>query len=820
MPPPPTLPELLSQRPWLDAFARRLATGPEAEDVVQDVWVRALRQPPRSGRSLRGWLATVARSVTIDRQRASARRQLREQAVAGGTVPASMIERVEAREVRTTIATSLAAVSEPYRSTLWLHYGAGTPVAEVAHIQDVPLETVRTRLRRGRDLLRTQLERTLGASDHARDDERRKASLGLAGMGAAMTGKTGWVLGGAALLALLAVGGVVALLGSQDAATPTGTTQEGLATRESPDTTVEPAPALRGRSHEHGEPPSASEPIPAPLVRREPTEASALPHGKRTIAVPLRDAAGRPLTDTAVTTRITWEASSGDDRSSGQTTHNVRTDAAGHLRLPVLGDADAYVLDLRVPGYVPVRVRVDPEDLPPTLELRQARPLVCVFVTDDPRIRLEGRRVGLVDSGSIAHAISVLGTLDESGTLRFDDLDPAKTYRLKWANPATVEPDGFLRPAPLADTTYRPSDEPYEVQVVPGTSLKGRVTLDGGDPGSVTFRLEALREVGEGHDYANRRFLQTSRGGGFAFEGLEPGTYTLLVYGAATHAPLRVPSVSASSQDVVLDVQSGFVMKGRVVDDGGNLVTGGTVYVSESGRGASEPGGSSTLIGSDGTFETAAVDPRVRLDLYVTHLPGCRSTHLRDLVPTTDTLRVVVERGDSIEGVVRDTLGAPIAHLFVQASSTDSDLPENQRNGGTYADAQGRFRIYGLGPVSYKLLAGGISSAYAGTPRSVIAGAKDVVLTVERGKSMALHLTYEDTSTPSKGRVYAIDPGTRQAWNANPVGEGGVYQFPGLPARTLRFGFHVDGDHVPLGSFVPEGGKRTLVLPSEDEEGG
>lgn len=51
------------------AFLRRLATdlvGADADDLVQEVWRKALERPPRHGRQLRGWLSRVARNLAAE----------------------------------------------------------------------------------------------------------------------------------------------------------------------------------------------------------------------------------------------------------------------------------------------------------------------------------------------------------------------------------------------------------------------------------------------------------------------------------------------------------------------------------------------------------------------------------------------------------------------------------------------------------------------------------------------------------------------------------------------------------------------------------
>src|SRR5687768_5904430 len=75
--------ELLAQADWLGALARRLVTDPSgADDVVQETWVSALRNPPERERALRPWLAKVARNIARMQHRGEASRRRRESAQA------------------------------------------------------------------------------------------------------------------------------------------------------------------------------------------------------------------------------------------------------------------------------------------------------------------------------------------------------------------------------------------------------------------------------------------------------------------------------------------------------------------------------------------------------------------------------------------------------------------------------------------------------------------------------------------------------------------------------------------------------------------
>src|SRR6185436_1685098 len=74
-----TAEQLLEHTAFLTRLARQLV-GDEhrAEDVVQDACVRALEQPPREARSLRGWLAVVVSNLARNERRGAERRELRE----------------------------------------------------------------------------------------------------------------------------------------------------------------------------------------------------------------------------------------------------------------------------------------------------------------------------------------------------------------------------------------------------------------------------------------------------------------------------------------------------------------------------------------------------------------------------------------------------------------------------------------------------------------------------------------------------------------------------------------------------------------------
>ncbi len=130
----------------------------EAQDLVQDVFVRALRSigtlddPARIG----GWLATIARNVGRDAHRARAPVEaLEAEPIADEPVdgPAADERREEAERVLAVLRT----LPEAYRETLALRLVEGLPGPEIAARTGMTPGSVRVNLCRGMKLLRERL---------------------------------------------------------------------------------------------------------------------------------------------------------------------------------------------------------------------------------------------------------------------------------------------------------------------------------------------------------------------------------------------------------------------------------------------------------------------------------------------------------------------------------------------------------------------------------------------------------------------------------------------------------------------------------------
>ena len=122
----------------------------DAEDVVQETFFRLLyRSPAFADEShKKRWLLQVAANLCRDQLRAAWRR-----GVAGldDAIPAAPPEEREA-------LNAVLRLPEQYKLPIHLHYYEGYSVAEIAKILKLGQSAVKMRLKRGRELLKLELE--------------------------------------------------------------------------------------------------------------------------------------------------------------------------------------------------------------------------------------------------------------------------------------------------------------------------------------------------------------------------------------------------------------------------------------------------------------------------------------------------------------------------------------------------------------------------------------------------------------------------------------------------------------------------------------
>lgn len=137
-------------------YVRRMLGSGDADDVAQEVWLAVFRGLPRPRQpvSFTPWLFTIARRAVADRLRAE---------YAGAEADVGVDTRPvepDASDVvldRAELVAGLAGVPVREREVLILFYLQDLSPETCAEICAVPVGTVKSRLSRGRRLLRVEL---------------------------------------------------------------------------------------------------------------------------------------------------------------------------------------------------------------------------------------------------------------------------------------------------------------------------------------------------------------------------------------------------------------------------------------------------------------------------------------------------------------------------------------------------------------------------------------------------------------------------------------------------------------------------------------
>ncbi len=153
---------LLAHWAWVRRLARELIADPEQrDDVVQQAWLVTLQKRPR-GTDLRRWFGHVLRTLSRHRHRSEARRAAHESQatlIDGVPTPAELVEQADQWH---GLLAAVARLEEPYRSTILLRFYRELTPRDIAKQLGIPSATVRSRVKRGLQQLRENLDREHG----------------------------------------------------------------------------------------------------------------------------------------------------------------------------------------------------------------------------------------------------------------------------------------------------------------------------------------------------------------------------------------------------------------------------------------------------------------------------------------------------------------------------------------------------------------------------------------------------------------------------------------------------------------------------------
>ena len=729
---PGTSIDLTRQVASLRALARSLVRDPSgADDLVQDTLVVALERPPRSRDSVRGWLATVARRLALDRSRGERRRVAREEQVARPEGEGPPQDRIERLEVEREVLDAVQSLREPYRTAIFLRYWEGLDPAAIAAKLDVPVKTVRSRITRALEELRAKLdERFEGGRSRW-----MSALLPIAfppapaptgsGLGPAGIAGGAWIVKKAlvaAAVVLLVVLGWRALSAEGSAGGAPLVSSGGI---KSP---VEPAPATADAPTVVEEARESTARIAAASTA---ADAPAEPRGD--IQVTLFHEDGTPAVDYSIDVRCKLDPAPREEYL------RRRTDAEGRVEMPGLHAGDAVV-------YVDRGARYDIEVV--AGERRE------VELHLDGGMTVVGRVVG-PDGAPVAGAeIWIEGR---------------RLLNSREHRSARTAPDGSFRVAELledAEIGARASgytaSPVYEVASLPigeggvrtielalgadGLEIGGRVVDPAGKP--VADALVKIGERGGGivDLPSGLRAAQpgpvpvsTDEDGRFVYAGgLPEGVHDVAV--AARGWPIWKSSVEVRAGmrnhvEVVLAEPSS--VEGRVVDASGAPVERARVVSAREHQGGwyFEPFPSSAdETDAEGRFRLDWVAPgQQELNADVSSRPelGKAKLHAECVAGRKKVVELVLDPGLTITGRVVDREGRPLAKWQVHANPNPYGFAY-PRQGKT--DGDGRFLVANLDrETRYDLgvnPAGTFSIPSRGERRGVEPGARDVEIVV------------------------------------------------------------------------------------------
>jgi RNA polymerase sigma-70 factor (ECF subfamily) len=140
----------------------------QAEDLVQEIWVRVLERAGQYNSRLRfePWLFSIARNLAIDdlrrRQRASLNPSEALVSEACLELPASDLHSpflaAAKSEDAVRIANAMGTLEPIYREALLLRFQEELSLEEISQVADAPVSTISSRIQRGLSMLRSALE--------------------------------------------------------------------------------------------------------------------------------------------------------------------------------------------------------------------------------------------------------------------------------------------------------------------------------------------------------------------------------------------------------------------------------------------------------------------------------------------------------------------------------------------------------------------------------------------------------------------------------------------------------------------------------------
>ncbi len=168
------------QNPVFNLVAHIVESGTDAADVLQNVFVKVFKgiKHFHGESSLKTWIYRIAIHEASNHRRSWLRRHLREVfsldedgavtemvLAESSAQPETPFQALEQAERQRVVRRALASLAQPYRAVVVLREIEGLAYEEIAQVLGISEGTVKSRLMRGRELLRRKLGNWLGKQD-------------------------------------------------------------------------------------------------------------------------------------------------------------------------------------------------------------------------------------------------------------------------------------------------------------------------------------------------------------------------------------------------------------------------------------------------------------------------------------------------------------------------------------------------------------------------------------------------------------------------------------------------------------------------------
>ncbi len=716
---------VLRELEGMRALARALAQG-DADDLLQDAAVDVLGHAPPEAPP-RAWLATVLRNRWRMTARGAGRRAAREQVVVPDEVetPDAALDRARTFE---RLANALVGLEEPFRQTVILRYLDGQSAAEIARTMNVPAGTVRWRLKTGLDRLRAALDDT--------EPRWRRAFVPLAGAGM-MKAKTTSVAVVIVLLLLASVALYFFVVKRDD--TP--------ATKPAVATTTRPA---------------------LPTVRKARIDAAveaALPPGQ---GKPILDElAGPGVVGGRVINWSTGDGVEGADitftNASGATT--VRSGKGGAFELAPETPGRFVLTTISAPGFLPYAPELLHSNVHVEVVPNRAVRGITVFLF--PAVDYMGIVVDAQGKPVPGAKVRLLGTpvgeqmIDKLETEWTSDKDGKFTFHA--ADDAVfIATAGKLRGYGLLDGNAAITHVMRIVVVgnAPARDRKiaGRVLA--GDKPIANVLLRAEPEEQDPVHVRSVAFATTDANGAFVLEDVDDRSYELFAE-ADGYARGRLAPVMGGAKDVLVVLDKGHTIAGRVVDSGGDPVSSYTLLAFKRtgarrdlvlSRSIVDARGSFSVQVSDGEFDITAAASGWAPSEYVVARAGDVGVELK------------VSTGATLSGTVIAADGSgPIPYVRVMREARGGGSSVQPANAGTVTRQDGTFELTGIppGPLSITVAGGGfhpkIEAGMTATDGAKLGPLTIKLVALKAGETPQLELVGIGVKLSANGKVVVVE---------------------------------------------------------------